>query len=265
MAIATNSNEMAILLSREQVEHYEREGYLIVRSVFSEQEVSRLGEDVSRVCEERCETIHPDNLRVRFKNCVDSQAPVFEVLDPISDLSVVASEMTLDPRIMDRLQCLYGEPACLFKDKLIYKPAGTEGATLHQDWIGWPGFPESFLTVLIAIDPFNEADGATAVYPRQHSQGYLSQKDGQHHYLEHSAMDTEPVHLELDAGDIAIFSCFTPHFSNPNRSEHSRRGFFISYNALSDGGPQYQRHYSEFHDWIRARYPVERRQQLVFQ
>ena len=34
-----------------------------------------------------------------------------------------------------RARRLYGEPACLFKDKLIYKPPGVKGYGLHQDWI----------------------------------------------------------------------------------------------------------------------------------
>ncbi len=252
-------------LSDDEVASYQRDGFLIVRSVFSPVEIQSLSNDVSRVCTERGRTIHENNLRVRFKNHVVSKEPIFEVFDPISDISSVAQKMTSDPRILQRLSCIYGEPACLFKDKLIFKPPGVEGATLHQDWIGWPGFPESFLTVLVAMDAFTESDGATAVYPGLHRAGYLSPKDGQHHQLQHSDMTTEPILLQLEPGDIAIFSCFAPHYSEPNRSEQFRRGYFISYNALSDGGNQFEQHYREFHQWIRSRYPEEKRNRLVFE
>ncbi len=265
MAMVLETKSVANRLTEEQVAFYRNEGFLVVRSVFSAAEVTLLGDDATRVSKSRREIIHADNLRVRFKNHIETNEPVFEVFDPISDLSSVAKAMTVDPRILDRLDSIYEERACLFKDKLIYKPPGASGASLHQDWIGWPGFPESFLTVLIAIDSFDLASGATAVYPRLHAKGYMSPKDGQHHSLHHDDMGIQPVTLVLEPGDVAIFSCFTPHYSESNKSEHWRRGYFISYNAVSDGGEQFDRHYTEFHDWIRSRYPVERRSQLVFQ
>ena len=265
MAMTNRRSSPGCAPSNTQIDFYRSEGYLIVPSVFSRTEVEHLGDDVVRICNQRSDLIHANNLRVRFKSHVTTQEPVFEVFDPISDLSLVAKEMTEDPRILELLLGFYGERACLFKDKLIYKPPGADGVALHQDWIGWPGFPESFLTVLVAIDPFTIEGGATFVYPRLHSEGYLSPKDGSHHQLEHSNMRTKSVPLILEPGDIAVFTCFTPHYSEPNRSRKWRRGYFISYNALSDGGPQFDQHYSEFHDWIRGRYPEERRKDLVFE
>lgn len=251
-------------LSREQVQSYHDDGYLILRSVFLVEKVYALGDEGDRIARDHSELIDQKNLRVRFKPHVESGQPVFEVLDPIADLSAIAKEIAQDEHMKDILHDIYGEPACLFKEKLIYKPAGAIGATLHQDWIGWPGFPESFLTVLVAIDCFSHESGATEVYPGLHKQGYLSPKDGQHHCLVHESLGVEPVPLLLEPGDVAIFGCFTPHRSAPNLSNSSRRGYFISYNALSDGGDQYQKHYREFHEWIRAKSPAETRDQLFF-
>ena len=44
-----------------------------------------------------------------------------------------------------------------------------------------------------------------------------------------------------------------------------RRGYFLSYNAASDGGDQYAKHYPEYHAWIRAKAPAETRERLYFQ
>jgi ectoine hydroxylase-related dioxygenase (phytanoyl-CoA dioxygenase family) len=265
VATTIDSLKMRKFLSQQELDFYHDEGYLVIPSVFSSEEIERLANDVDRVCEERKELIHTNNMRVRFKNHVSTSLPVFEVLDPISDLSTIAKQMTADERIVNRVSSIYGEAACLFKDKLIYKPPGADGATLHQDWIGWPGFPESFLTVLVAIDPFTVEGGATKVYPRLHKNGYLSAKDGSHHHLEHADMGTPAVPLILERGDIAIFSCFTPHYSEANLDSNWRRGYFISYNAISDGGPQFDRHYAEFHEWIRAKSPIDKRNQLTFE
>jgi ectoine hydroxylase-related dioxygenase (phytanoyl-CoA dioxygenase family) len=251
-------------LSDADLNFYEHEGYLVLRGLFGAEDIARLATDVDRVCRERTDLIDANNMRVRLKPHHETNEPLFEVFDPISDLSPVARAMTRDRRILDRLHDLYGEPAEVFKDKLIYKPAGALGATLHQDWIAWPGFPESFVTVLVAIDPFTADSGATEVFPRYHTQGYLSPKDGQHHYVELGELPTEPIPLLLDPGDVAIFGCFTPHRAAANTSATTRRGYFISYNARSDGGDQHAQHYREFHDWIRAKAPEEKRPLLYF-
>ena len=59
--------------------------------------------------------------------------------------------------------------------------------------------------------------------------------------------------LEMDPGDIAIFHGLTPHRSDPNRSTTMRRTFYVSYNAVSDGGDQRLAHYAEFQQKMRTR------------
>jgi hypothetical protein len=44
------------------------------------------------------------------------------------------------------------------------------------------------------------------------------------------------------------------HRSGPNRSEGPRRLLYLSYNALSDGGEQRDRHYADFRNWLQDRY-----------
>ena len=252
------------VLTSDQVRSYHDEGYLVLRNVFTKDQVALLGEEGDRIARDHEDLIDQKNMRVRFRPHLVTGEPVFEVFDPIADLSLLADGISHDPHLFEILHDLYGEPAELFKEKLIYKQAGAVGATLHQDWIAWPGFPESFLTVLVAIDSFTNENGATEVYPGLHKCGYLSQKDGQHHFLDADLLQTTPVPLLLEPGDVAIFGCFTPHRSAANASQKSRRGYFISYNARSDGGDQYREHYREFHDWIRAKSPIEIRDQLFF-
>ena len=62
------------------------------------------------------------------------------------------------------------------------------------------------------------------------------------------------VMLALDAGDVAIFSGFTPHRSAANCSTRWRRLAYLSYNAMSDGGEQRDKHYAEFKEWLMERY-----------
>ena len=136
---------------------YQEQGFLIRRNVFSEFEIQELATEVERVLLEHADAIRQTNLRVRFKNHCTTQEPMFEVFDPFSDLSEVARSVARHPQLLTILESLYGETACVFKDKLIYKPPGAEGVSLHQDWIAWPDFPQSFLTAIIPIDQIGRA------------------------------------------------------------------------------------------------------------
>src|SRR5262249_8002944 len=158
---------------------------------------------------------------------------------------------------------LYGEPAHLFKDKLIYKPPGAKGHDLHQDYISWPTFPTSFVTAAVPIDPCRPDHGGTQGFPGGHREGSPAPEggarrapaDGDYHALADEAMaGVEPVALELAPGDVAFFGGYTPHRSGPNRTDRWRRLLYLSYNADSDGGDQRDAHYREFHDWLKVKY-----------
>ena len=111
------------------------------------------------------------------------------------------------------------------------------------------------MTVIVAIDRADAESGATEVFPGYHKQGCLTPKDGSYHQLADDAVDPATgVVLDLAPGDIALFSGYTPHRSGPNRSGHSRRLLYLSYNAHSDGGERRDAHYAEFHVWLKARY-----------
>lgn len=77
-------------------------------------------------------------------------------------------------------------------------------------------------------------------------------------------LDQARVLLELDPGDVAVFRGLTPHQSAPNRSSQPRRAFYVSYNALSDGGDQRAGHYAQFQERMRARLAPTSAQPLYF-
>jgi ectoine hydroxylase-related dioxygenase (phytanoyl-CoA dioxygenase family) len=62
------------------------------------------------------------------------------------------------------------------------------------------------------------------------------------------------VPLRLEPGDVAFFGCFMPHRSGPNRTNGPRRLLYLSYNADSEGGDQREKHYEEFHAWLKVKY-----------
>jgi ectoine hydroxylase-related dioxygenase (phytanoyl-CoA dioxygenase family) len=252
MSIATPTEPLA--LSEAEIEHYRQEGYLIVRRLFSEADIKEALDDADRLTQMR-DLIVTENIRCRWQPHVKTQECLFECFDPVIDISPVCDRLAHDPRLLRVLGDLYGEEACLFKDKLIFKPPGAKGYDLHQDFISWRDFPRTFLTALIAYDRTDRDNGCTMVYPGYHLEGYLSPADGDYHALPRDAVDaSKAVPLVLEPGDVAIFGCFTPHDSEPNCSERWRRQLYLSYNAFSDGGHRRTQHYQEFHAWLRKKY-----------
>lgn len=247
-------NNHTLALPREQIDAYHETGYLVLREVFDRREIAALDEEAAMLLE-RGDLIDPNNLRCRFQPQEDGGPCLFETFDPVIDLAPRCAALAADRRITDVLALVYQDEACLFKDKLIFKPPGARGYSLHQDYIAWKNFPRSFITVLAAIDGADGENGCTVVFPGCHQAGCMTAEDGEFHELPaHLVDESRAAPLELAPGDVAFFGCFTPHRSDPNRSNRWRRQLYLSYTARRDGGDLRETHYREFHAWLRKKY-----------
>jgi ectoine hydroxylase-related dioxygenase (phytanoyl-CoA dioxygenase family) len=251
-------------LSDDQVRGYHDQGYLVLRRVFAGDEVAALASEAATLLG-RDDLIDTANIRCRWADHVETGECLFDCFDPVIDIGPVCRRVSRDSRILVPLEQLYGEPAHLLKDKLIFKRPGVKGYGLHQDYIAWKEFPPSFVTVIVAIDPTDAANGATEIFTGYHRQGCLSTADGDYHELPPETVEAgRGVVLELEPGDLAIFSGFTPHCSAPNTSGRWRRQLYLSYNAQRDGGPQRDAHYRVFHDWLTRKYAEYGRTNVYF-
>jgi hypothetical protein len=240
--------------STDHVESYHDNGFAILRGVFSADEIAALAAETETLFA-RTGLIDKQNIRCRWQDHCDTGECRFDCFDPVIDIGPVSRYFAYDRRILDPLRAIYDDEAYLFKDKLIFKPPGATGYALHQDYIGWKEFPETFATVIVAIDATDADNGATEVFPGYHKQGYLSPKDGDYNQLPADAVDeSRGVVLDLAPGDIAMFGGFTPHRSAANRSNRWRRQLYLSYNAGRDGGDQREAHYRQFHEWLVKKY-----------
>ncbi|HET6881106.1 MAG TPA: phytanoyl-CoA dioxygenase family protein [Pirellulales bacterium] len=241
-------------LSEVELGQYRDLGFVVRRQVFSGTEMADLAAEADRLLRDYRELIDRNNLRCRFMSAAEGGEPLFEVFDPVNDLSPLCERITSDPRLLAIVESIYGEPACLFKEKLIYKLPGATGYQLHQDIPrSWAGFPRTFLTALIPIDPPTDENGCTELFSGYHHDFLFPEQD-EIYMLPDDCVDlSRSVKLLLEPGDLAIFHGLTPHRSGPNRSRSMRRAFYVSFNASSDGGDQRSRHYAEFHDFLRKR------------
>jgi hypothetical protein len=244
----------AQVLTADQCRAYDEEGYLVLRGLFPADEIAAVAGEADRLVG-RKDLIDVRNLRCRWQPHCDDGECLFETFDPVIDIAPACARLARHPRLLAVVADLYGGPARLFKDKLIFKPPGAKGYDLHQDFIAWASFPRTFVTAAVAIDPCERDNGCTVVYPGYHRAGCLSREDGEYHPLPPETVEeTAGVPLELAPGDVALFGCFTPHCSAANGSARWRRLLYLSYNADSDGGDRREQHYREFLSWLRKKY-----------
>ncbi|HVX11778.1 MAG TPA: phytanoyl-CoA dioxygenase family protein [Pirellulales bacterium] len=227
-------------------------GYHIERGLFDRDEVAELQCEADRLLT-LTDLISRDNARCRWQPHYESGEMLFECFDPYFDISPFFAEFSQHPKLLEMVYKIYGEPGHVCHNQLIYKPPGSKGYDLHQDYIGWPIFPKSFHTVAIALDPSDEETGCIEAYAGCHQDGLLTPADNAFHHLSADRFVGKPcARLELEPGDAAVFGCLLPHVSGPNRSrDRWRRTLFYCFNAASDGGDMRLAYYEYYHQWKR--------------
>ena len=94
------------------------------------------------------------------------------------------------------------------------------------------------------------------MFPGYHSKGCLTPQDGMYHQLPDDAVDRSTGVVARSRArrrrDLQrLHAAPIRRRTDPRRAA---RLLYLSYNALSDGGEQRDRHYAEFHGWLQERY-----------
>ena len=151
----------------------------------------------------------------------------------------------LDSVVKKKLKDIFGSNFNIFKDKFNYKPPGGEGFFCHYDGVfyfndlnnnkkkGWYEYADYFVNVGIAIDPCTEENGTlemSQIHKLPFEKLILNTKNnGTPQLLENIEKKLDFQTLNLNIGDIAIFSNLTPHRSKQNNSTISRRILYYTY------------------------------------
>lgn len=215
---------------------YTQNGYVQLPSPFSDHEVQNWGQEARRLWS-LPEVNVSDTFRVDCRATIKGER-VPERLDPVIDISPLFATLSKDQRILSIVEHLFGEQSVLFKDKLIFKPAGVNGYPLHQDFsyvdsFGFAGSQQ--LAVCISIDKAGDTAGPIEFFPGFHHQRWPSPSGRPGETDEQLLGATKGVVLTMEPGDMVFFHSLCPHRSAPNRSKSARRLLFFTYNTLSSG------------------------------
>ena len=120
---------------------------------------------------------------------------------------------------------------------------GGAGFEPHQDiQPGWDDYCPYFVSVLIAVDENTLENGCLELAAGFHKKGLLGQKWRPLQGEELVGIEFTPY--PMAPGDVAIFDCFVPHQSKPNKTARPRRNLYLTFNRAADG-QQRERYFAD--------------------
>jgi len=230
-------------LNADQIKQYRTEGYVVVDSIFSKDDLAAAGSAINELTERALSGDDDGSILELEPEPVNGQPVARRIYNPF-DQHEAFRGMATDARVLDRIESLIGADFNLQHSKLNMKPAGVGSPVeWHQDLAYFPHTNDDLVTTLVYLDEATEENGCLQVLPRHH-----------HHFFDHTASDGtfagmitdnlsdgrygQPVSLAAPAGSVIFMHCVLPHSSLPNRSKHPRRTLIFEYRA-ADSLPLY--------------------------
>ena len=224
------------VLSKVQIEQFHRDGFLVVREMYSPQETSAISEWTEEVA---AYPEVPGKTMMYFEESQDDGSRILCRIENFVPFHPGFSTLITARRMQQAVSELFGESAVLFKDKINFKLPGGDGFKEHQDvQAGWDDYADLHITAMIAVDQTNTENGSLEMLPGEHKKGLLGSKWAP---LRDEDTGHRPyVAVHCQPGDAVFFDSYAPHRSFPNHTEMARRVLYITFNKASHGDSREQ-------------------------
>lgn len=219
-------------LSASQLSDYRRDGFLVVRGMYSAAEVRALSGFIDEL---QTRPRLPGREMAYFEDSLlEKGQRVLSRIEKFADSHDGFGRFVADEKMTGPCSQLLADRAVLFKEKINFKLPGGGGFAPHQDiQPGWDDYAPFFLSVLITIDPSTAENGCLELAAGHHTRGLIGQKWKPLEGPELEGITFKPYPME--PGDVAFFDCFVPHQSKPNLTSRPRRNLYLTYNRACDG------------------------------
>lgn len=214
------------VLSDDQIAAFDRDGYVVLPDVFSDDELAPLIEVI-----DRNEAATDAFLRTRDDERIaiaESGAITFTL--HLTEREPVARAFVAQPIFADLCHDLIGPDVRLYWDQAVYKkPEKPRRFPWHQD----NGYafvePQQYLTCWVALTDATLDNGCPHVIPRLHRHGTY-----QHRYVDSLGWEIVESHPDAVAapvgkGGIVVFSSLTPHLTGPNATDDVRKAYIVQF------------------------------------
>ena len=237
------------MLSREQIERFWRDGYLVAENAVTDAQLERLEASVrgwveaSRAHQEPFGEPTVDG-RARFdvgeEHCAEH--PALRRVNNPSEIDAHFNAVMRDSPMVEMVTDLIGPDVKYHHCKINLKLPGTRTRVgYHQDFCYTPHTNDDIVTALLMLDDVTEENGCLMVVPGTHTgplyslfngatfTGFLDPKKEQ-------ALRRAEVSVTGRAGDVCLMHTRVVHGSAENASDHPR-GLFICVYTAADAFP----------------------------
>lgn len=232
-------------------EAWRRDGYAIVRGLFTSEEVAAIGADIDR--------LHADGMahgrsfrhgNLFYKIAESPHGPRVQMVQWPSYHRPALDAVRLDPRFAVLLVPLIGCDIKQIINQVHWKAPGAAGDfAWHQDSRFrqpahcYRNLASSYVQTGLAIDPHGAESGGMRFVPRSHFQGDLdldTDTEVLGNAMEDAALErvglsaADVIQVELNPGDLALWNPYLVHGSGANRANHQRRFYINGYVRAAD-------------------------------
>lgn len=224
-------------LGEEDLETYEREGVVVIRGFFSENELAAIANPIAEL------QGAPESPLVTGADGTKFNYPDFQGLRQLPELATASCD---HPRVVGAVEQALGDDAELSQFGALTWAPDAGGVGLHYDYKPFR-VVGSFLDWMFCIIPlteYDEHDGPLLVCPRSHCLTTVLPNDddaallGANRVHQVDAAQVPPLEMvrdelidpQLKRGDLLLMKCFTFHFADSNRSpSNGRTGLYMKF------------------------------------
>jgi ectoine hydroxylase-related dioxygenase (phytanoyl-CoA dioxygenase family) len=226
----------------EMKDFYQREGYLAVEGVLSEQELSQIRKHIDALIANP--ESPPEGVGIgREGNTVANKDSDAAKNDDIRGASFLVrfipffQDIARTPKLLSLARGLLGPRVKVFRDQALFKPPGGQAKPPHQDQSYFRVQPgDDLVTAWIALDDSTLENGCMCYVSGSHKHGIFPVEpdpDRPVHHIPNTG-DLElppPTAVPVPAGSVVFHHGCTLHHSEENKSDTWRKAIIFHYST----------------------------------
>jgi ectoine hydroxylase-related dioxygenase (phytanoyl-CoA dioxygenase family) len=226
---------MTYPLAQEQIDFYQKNGFVQLDEVLSEEELEELKQYVEEIM------ASGEGLSSFISKGNESYYKMLNQRTMTWRDHAGMAKFVVNPKFADIARRLCGTSAIrLFNDQVLIKmPGDSKPTPWHQDLTYWPMNEPGALSIWIALDDVDENNGCMMFVPESRRAGKLNPIDLTNpqdlfEYTDNKDIaNTRPVIVRMKAGCCTFHDSLTFHYAYANRTDLPRRAMVIIY--MPDG------------------------------
>ena len=228
--------ENCVQLTEEQLQSYQRDGFVLIENLISEDLLNKLRE---RLRDYTHGGLQNEKLKMQVEPRVkrgelevSHPGDAYRKIDGLVEGDEVFRELGTHTNIVSIIEQILGPDLKMFRNSMMLKPpmVGSQKG-MHQDSPYWPITPMDLCSCWFPLDDATMENGCMGVLPGAHKKGALPHVNVQDDFVmdEECYSATEIEFKPMKAGSGLFFHSLLPHYTAPNKSKNWRRAIALSY------------------------------------